>query len=113
MELTLGAMPVQNEIRGQRAGKKGGGFRDECAYLAHQARGHYLQYGMGVAVYDLAGRHVATERFRQHKGIKRQQQFVVSAELIGPSEADRDQLCGLAPARRGRTLDDGDPSLEI
>jgi hypothetical protein len=43
-------------------------------------------------VNDLSGADLASQRFRKHEHIEAQQQFVVSAKLVGEGEANWNEL---------------------
>ena len=101
LKFTLGAVPVQNQIRRRWAGKQCREFLNPFPHVARQCRGLHLLRGVVIAVDDFAEADLTSDHLGEDKRIKRQQQFFVLAELVGEDETDGDELGGLAPAFGG------------
>ena len=96
LKLTLGAMPIQDEIGRRRDGQHRGYLPSQFPHLARQRRGLHLQRGLVVPVDDLAQADFTAQHFRQHVRIERQQQLIVPIKFVGEDESNRGELAGLA-----------------
>ena len=105
LEFTLGAVPVQNEIRRSRTRQQRGDFGEPFPYFAGQGRDLDLQCGITIAVNDLANGNLTPQHHRKRKGVEGQQQAVVLVELVEEYETDRDELGRLAPTFGRYALD--------
>jgi hypothetical protein len=77
-----------------------------------QALNLYVHFAVAGAVDDLAKADFLSRRFREHKRIKGQQQFVIIAEFVREDEANGDELSWPAPAFGGRALNGVDFRLK-